>query len=117
MTLFADEGLDVPLVLALRANGFHVLHALETMRGSDDEAILAAAAKNEAVLVTKDKDFGEMIVRNFAECKGVVLVRIDDLRNARNIEYVVELFSRYSEQLPGHFTVMQEDKIRIRKLT
>lgn len=97
MTLFADEGLDMPLVLALRAAGFYVEHALETMQGADDETILAAAVTNNAVLVTKDKDFGEMIVRNTADCKGVVLVRIDDLRNAHNLKYVVELLSQYSE--------------------
>lgn len=116
MTFFADEGLDVPLVSALRASGFRVLHALETMQGADDEAILAAAVTNDAVLVTKDKDFGEMVVRNAAKCNGIVLIRIDDLSNARNIKQVVELLSGYAEQLPDHFTVIQEDKIRIRKL-
>ena len=116
MNFFADEGLDVPLVAALRTNGFAVLHALELMRGADDETILSAAAANKAVLLTKDKDFGEMVVRNAAECSGVVLIRIDDLSDVRNIQRILDLLLRYAEQLPGSFTVIQKDRIRIRKL-
>ena len=116
MNFFADEGLDVPLVQALREAGFVLTHALETMRGTDDETILSTAVKLEAILITKDKDFGEMVIRNKGRCKGVVLIRIDDLSSGRNSEHVVGLLSRYAGELPNNFTVIQEDKIRIRKL-
>lgn len=116
MIFFADEGLDVPLVVALRAQGLNVVHALETMRGADDANVLAAAVASNAVLLTKDKDFGEMVVRNAANSNGVVLIRIDDLKDARNLSLVVGLLLHHLEQLPGHFTVIQEDKIRLRKL-
>lgn len=116
MKFFADEALDVPLVKALRNKGFEVIHALETIRGADDLAVLNSAVENKAVLLTKDKDFGEMVVRNSARCEGVVLIRIEDLSVQSNIEYVVELLSLHIEQLQNHFTVIQQDKIRIRKI-
>lgn len=116
MNFFADEGLDVPLVLALRAKGFNVVHALDTMKGADDVTILSTAVSGSAILLTKDKDFGEMIIRNVSFSNRVVLIRIDNLSNIQNIEIVVNLLLRHLEQLPGHFTVIQEDKIRLRKL-
>ncbi len=77
---------------------------------------MEAAVANNAVLLTKDKDFGEIVIRQTIPCKGVVLIRIDDLSNVRRVEQVVDLLLRYAHHLAGHFTVIQEDKIRIRKL-
>lgn len=116
MILFADEGVDVPLVVALRSKRFHVLQALKFMQRADDEATLAEAAARSSVFLTKDKDFGEIVIRKKIKCRGVVLVSINDLRNAENIELVVELLCRYENEMQEHFTVIQTDKIRIRKL-
>jgi predicted nuclease of predicted toxin-antitoxin system len=64
MTFFADEGLDAPLVEWLRQDGFTVIYALEIMPGAPDEEILKKANSLQAILITKDKDFGELVFRN-----------------------------------------------------
>ncbi len=117
MTFFADEGLDLPVVAALRAKGFTVHYAAELLQGAPDEAILQMASSYGSVLLTKDKDFGEMVVRSQQQTAGVVLIRIDRLNDPGNVGYVADVLAKYAAELPGHFTVIQEDKIRLRPLS
>ncbi len=56
----ADEWVDKPIVDVLRSNGFNVLYILETNPGADDEFILTMANADKRILLTQDKDFGEL---------------------------------------------------------
>jgi predicted nuclease of predicted toxin-antitoxin system len=59
MIFLADEGLDALLVELLRKEGYNVIYAAEEMKGNTDAEILARALATNAILITKDKDFGE----------------------------------------------------------
>jgi len=63
MRFLADECCDVALVGALRTDGHDVLYAVETLRGATDEELLNRALLEHRVLLTEDKDFGELIYR------------------------------------------------------
>lgn len=63
MKLLADEGVDKPIVDALRLSGFNVTYILEDNQGADDEFILKMALKQRRLLITQDKDFGEIVFR------------------------------------------------------
>jgi predicted nuclease of predicted toxin-antitoxin system len=70
-----------------------------------------------AILLTKDKDFGELVVCQRLPVIGLVLIRIEKLNLFHNVEIVVSFIHKHEAELKGSFTVIQEDKIRIRKLT
>ena len=61
MNLLADEGIDKPIVDLLRSNGFDIIYILETNQGADDEFILTMANDDKRILLTQDKDFGELV--------------------------------------------------------
>ena len=61
MNLLADEGIDKPVVDLLRSNGFDIIYILETNQGADDEFILTMANDDKRILLTQDKDFGELV--------------------------------------------------------
>ena len=63
MKLVADECCDELLVKGLRADGHDVVYVREVAAGSDDRTVLQLAAGEERVLLTEDKDFGELVVR------------------------------------------------------
>ncbi len=63
MTLLADEGLDSPVVELLRKNGFSVMYAAEEFVAASDDFLLQMAAERNCILITKDKDFGDLVVR------------------------------------------------------
>lgn len=116
MTFFADEGLDAPLVLLLRSMGHEVQYALETIPGVPDEMIVREAAKENAVLLTKDKDFGSLIVRSKMQTAGVVLIRTEKLNDPVVLQQCANLIDRYSFELLNRFSVVDGNKIRIRSL-
>jgi predicted nuclease of predicted toxin-antitoxin system len=117
MTFFADEGLDFLVVAALRAQGFTVYYAAELLQGAPDEAIMQMASSYGSILLTKDKDFGEMVIRSQQHTAGVVLIRIDRLNDPGKVSYVANVLAKYAAELSSHFTVIQEDKIRFRPLS
>lgn len=117
MKFFADESVDYPLVKLLRENDYPVHYAAEFMSASDDDdAILQKATKEASVLITRDKDFGEMVVRYRKISSGVVLIRVGNLNTAEQCTYILNIFNQFKNELPNSFMVIQEDKIRIRKL-
>jgi hypothetical protein len=61
--LLADEGVDAAIVTRLRSDGHDVVYVAELSPGITDEAVLELANANERILVTTDKDFGELVFR------------------------------------------------------
>jgi predicted nuclease of predicted toxin-antitoxin system len=58
--LVADESCDFSIVLAIRAAGHDVVSIMETMPGVDDERVIAVATSDKRLLLTEDKDFGQL---------------------------------------------------------
>ena len=116
MRLLANENFPRQVVEALRAAGHDVLWARTEMAGAADPDVLARAEAEGRILVTFDKDFGELAFRSGLPAKcGIVLVRIppydpDDVA----VRLVAILGSR--TDWPGSFAVVREDRIRIRPL-
>ena len=66
MNLVADESVDGPSVERLRQDGHAVFYIAELDPGIDDDAVLDEANRSGALLITSDKDFGELVFRDTA---------------------------------------------------
>ncbi len=116
MKFIADECCDIDLVQALRADGHDVLYVIEFMRGSDDEQILQLSVDEARILITEDKDFGELVYRLRLPAHGIVLLRFNPEERESKIHRTRHLIEHYSERLPGRFVVVDAKKIRFRNL-
>lgn len=91
----ANENFPAETVGLLREKGDDVVHAAETLVGASDEAILQAAVGEDRVVLTFDRDFGELVFhRRRPSASGVVLFRLGQsspdqmlsfLRNGRTV--------------------------------
>lgn len=115
MKLMADEGVDKPIVDALRKAGFDVTYILESHQGAEDDYILKLANEQERILLTQDKDFGELVFRLKNVHFGVVLIRLNGYKPSEKASIVTKLFLKHQIQLIKAFTVIQPNAIRIRK--
>lgn len=79
MNLVADESVDQPIVDRLRQDGHTVLSIADLDPGIADNAVLRLADQNSALLLTADKDFGELVFRMGNIHTGVVLTRLAGL--------------------------------------
>ncbi len=112
----ADENFPRRAVLDLRNAGHDVFWAKCESPGVSDEKLLTQAVTEQRVLVTFDKDFGELAFRHglAAEC-GIVLFRLSMKPPGPAISQVVAtLQSR--DDWAGHFSVVEAHQIRMRKL-
>jgi predicted nuclease of predicted toxin-antitoxin system len=116
MRLIVNENVSGTVIRTLRERGRDVLSVKESLRGSGDAEILARAQADERVLVTHDKDFGELAFRyGLPAASGVVLLRLsgaDPESDNRRVLQVLESGVDWT----GHFAVVTEDRVRIRPL-
>lgn len=116
MIFLADEGVDKSLVELLRAAGYDVFYVAESASSISDEEVLALANGNGRILITRDKDFGELVYRLKMIHSGIILIRMEELPSISRSTYVDQFIRENLDKLAGHFIVLQPGLTRIRKL-
>ncbi len=112
MRFLVDECTGSKVAQWLRSENHEVFSVFDEARGMTDDEILAKAFSENWILITNDKDFGEMIFRERREHHGVIFLRLEDERAANKIEVLRRLLKSYSEKLPEEFAVATEAKVR-----
>lgn len=115
MNLLADESVDRPIVEKLRGAGYSVLYVAEIEPGISDEEVLNSANEENALLLTADKDFGELDFRQRRMSLGVVLIRLSGLSAAKKSEIVLSTFKQHNKEFLNSFSVISAGGVRIRK--
>ena len=113
MNILADENISLLLVERLRYEKHQVQYIFEIARGSDDSTVLHLANQQKALLITSDKDFGELIFRQNRQASGVLLVRLAVLSPTEEAEVVALVIRKYSDKLLHAFTVITPQGVRI----
>ena len=114
MLFVADENLDWPIIEQLRVDGHTVIAVVELSPGISDPDVLAIANQHDAVLLTADKDFGELVYRRQQLSTGVVLVRLAGLPPQRKAQLVASAVAQLQDGLMGAFTVITPTSVRHR---
>jgi predicted nuclease of predicted toxin-antitoxin system len=114
MKLLLDESVDVRLGIFLVAQGHDVKAiGVDYPHALADEEVLAISVAEERILMTNDRDFGELIVRERRQHRGVILFRLRSRSILLLQERASRTLSRYSTQSPT-FLVVTEQRVRIR---
>ena len=77
-----------------------------------DVDLLKLAVKEKRILLTNDKDFGELVFLQKSLKTGVVLLRVRGQNVKEKVKLLRKLLSRYGERLVGQFVVITRGKIR-----
>ncbi len=115
MRLLADENLPREAVEWLRAAGHDVRWVAESFPSVRDDDVLAVASHEARVVLTLDKDFGELVFRRgLPATAGVVLLR--GASRPTNVLALVRRVFASGADFHGSFVVAGEDRIRVRPL-
>jgi predicted nuclease of predicted toxin-antitoxin system len=112
----ADECCDAGIVASLRADGHDVAYVLERQAGISDDEVLQNAFVEGRILLTEDKDFGELVYRLKKPACGIILIRIDVQERHEKWPRLEALIAKHGDRLPGHFVVVDLKKYRFRPL-
>ena len=116
MRFLADENIPGDAVAEIQAAGHDIVWVRTVAHGSKDEDVLAWAEREERIILTFDKDFGELAWRaGLPVSSGIVLIRLPMPRAA---EAGTILAARIHERTDwaGHLTVIEPGRVRMRPL-
>lgn len=112
MRFLVDECAGPALARWLTARGHDVFSVFEQARGANDDSILEQSYREERILITTDKDFGEMIYRERRPHRGVILLRLENQLSNNRIAVVNKLLEQHAEQIVNRYVVVTETRIR-----
>lgn len=110
----ADESVDFRIVRSLRDDDYEIQAIVELDPGLSDDDVLKMANDIEAILITEDKDFGELTFRLKKPNKGIILIRMSGVPIQDKIDKIKLVLQDYIDQLSDSFTIISENKIRIK---
>jgi predicted nuclease of predicted toxin-antitoxin system len=116
LKFLADECCDAGIVASLRATGHDVVYVPERYAGISDDEVLQIAFAEGRILLTEDKDFGELAYRLKKPAYGMILIRIAVQERHRKWPRMEALIAKHQDKLQGHFVVVDQDKYRFRPL-
>ena len=113
MRILTDENCPGDLVAMQRQVGHDVAWVREDARGGKDPVILARAQVENGLILTFDKDFGELAFRTrLPAASGIILCRLYGLPPARVVAIILAALNSRPDGA-GHFTVITEQRIRV----
>ena len=115
MKWVADENVDGQVVSRLRKLGHEVIYIAEIEPAAGDPDVLEVSNREGAVLLTADKDFGELVYRMKKTMSGIVLLRLHGLTPDERADLLETVITQHGGELPSAFTVVSKDNIRIRR--
>jgi predicted nuclease of predicted toxin-antitoxin system len=115
MRFLANEDLPDEAVTALRSAGHDVVWVRTEAPGMGDPDVLALAAREERILLTFDKDLGELAKAVLPTTCGVVLLRVPMPKPGDVGQRLAGLITS-REDWAGHFSVIEPGRVRMRPL-
>jgi predicted nuclease of predicted toxin-antitoxin system len=116
LKFLADVNIESGIISGLRTDGHDVIWMLEKNKYLTDEEILNMARDENRIVLTNDKDFGEIVYRLKLISNGIVLFRVKDQNENAKLELIRKAVNYKNESLSRYFTVLTEAKIRFIKL-
>jgi predicted nuclease of predicted toxin-antitoxin system len=116
MRFLADANISVELVAMLADLGHDCLDSSAIPARMPDVDVLQMAAADERVVVTADKDFGELVFVHAIRCPGVVLIRVALTEETDRVACVRSAWPLVLSRLPGSFVTITTSGVRARPL-
>lgn len=113
MRLLANENVAGSTVVALRGRGYDVLWVRTDMPGAADDEVLKRADADRRVVVTHDKDFGELAFRwGLPASAGIILLRLSTPDPASSAQRIASVLAS-REDWNGSFAVVDDERVRV----
>ncbi len=113
MRFLADENFSYDAVQALRDDGHDVAWVRTDAPGISDRQVLARAMANHRILLTFDKDFGELAFQaGLPAACGIILFRISGRSSEGVAQFIAYEISTRTDWA-GHFSVVEAWRIRM----
>lgn len=111
----ADENIAPRVIDALKKEKFNVLSVYEKgLSAAPDEKILKTAQKEKRIILTHDKDFGNLVRQSYQSHGGVILLRLRNQSPQNVIHNLIPFLKEIKlDKIKNRLVIFQEGKVRI----
>ncbi len=116
MKFLADESCDFSVIHTLRQSGFDVKAIAEISPRAEDLHVINFACNEKRILITEDKDFGQLVYAYGQGSQGVIFIRYPSPGRQKLPSEILSLVNLHGQKLESSFTVVQPGRVRIDNL-
>ncbi|HMP22008.1 MAG TPA: DUF5615 family PIN-like protein [Ferruginibacter sp.] len=109
-----DMGVGKTIENWLKHAAYSVFSISQINPEMQDDEIISLANKQNAIIITMDKDFGELVFKKNMPHKGILLLRLDDAVAEEKLAVIQSLFPGLPELIKDKFAVFQNGVLRIK---
>ncbi|MGE0086576.1 MAG: DUF5615 family PIN-like protein [Desulfococcaceae bacterium] len=114
LKFLVDAGVSKKVEEYLKIQGYETKNVRDIDTRMPDEDIIRLAVSEHRMVITMDKDFGELVWHYDMEHCGVLLLRMENAAAAEKLEVITFILSNYSDKIKDNFCVYQNNRFRIR---
>ena len=114
LKLLVDVGVGTAVEDWLRENDFDTKSVRQIEPSMGDLEIVRLAHAEDRLVLTMDKDFGELVYHAAVSHAGVLLLRLEAATGEEKRLIVAKIMTAYADRLKGAFAVYQKGRLRIR---
>lgn len=116
MKFLADENIEYPVITFLQKMDVDIIAVRDILRGATDSVIVEYAFSNNLIIVTSDKDFGELTFRLKKRNCGVILIRYTESNCEQKASLLLKVIDKLGSSVVNNFIVIDKYKVRIKKM-
>ncbi len=115
LKFLVDVGVSKKVERWLQNNGYNIKSVRDINPRMIDKEISKIAVSEGRMVITMDKDFGELVYNSGLPHAVVLLLRLEGARSDEKVKIVEKILERYSDKLIYNFCVFKDGQLRIRK--
>ena len=108
----ANVNVEKPLIDFLNEKGFDVKWVTSIDKRMPDNRVCEIANSEQRIIITNDKDFGEIVFYQKKIAYGIILLRVKGQNSAEKIVVLDKLLENYQDKIANHFVVYTKTKFR-----
>jgi predicted nuclease of predicted toxin-antitoxin system len=109
-----DVGVGRAVEDLLRYHGYDMKAVRDINPSAKDCDILDIAVSEGRMVITMDKDFGELVHKLLKQHSGVLILRMEDAKGSEKADVVSKVLATFANEIVGKFCVYQDGRLRIR---
>ncbi len=109
-----DVGVGKIIEEWLKKEGYEVIIIRTINAAMEDMEIIKLANQQDAVIISMDKDFGELVFKKKLFHKGILLLRLEDAVAEEKLAAIQNILPKYLTEIRDNFSVYQNGKLRFR---
>jgi predicted nuclease of predicted toxin-antitoxin system len=113
-SFIVDIGVGKSIEHWLTEQGYRVISIRSLNPEMTDKEIITLAISEAAIVITMDKDFGELVYKENKQHSGILLLRLEDAVAQEKLAVIQSLFPSQTETVKKYFAVYQNGKLRVR---